>query len=122
MTKISTQGEKENGWVKVNSEADVLLHYLFQSERISGRTKKQSLSLTYHKHHLVSPFIHHWHIHWFWVRIRFYYQLTYMLYTVLLVTEDAKDISSAIRIGAQKSLAANTSETTYRIRTFSSYS
>lgn len=46
MTKISTQGEKENGWVKVNSEADVLLHYLFQSERISGRTKKQSLSLT----------------------------------------------------------------------------
>lgn len=41
MTKISTQGEKANGWVKVNSKADVFLHYLFQSERISGRTKKK---------------------------------------------------------------------------------
>lgn len=38
--KICTQGEKANGWVKVNSKADVSLHFLFQSERISGRTKK----------------------------------------------------------------------------------
>jgi len=43
-----------------------------------------------------------------------------VLYIVLLITEDVLDTSSAIHIGAKESLAVNTSETMYQIRTFSS--